>query len=212
MSEPTKVLPEKFVHWIYQGRAELVRRQAEGEDVPAHEIFLGFTRHNPAVVSHGPAGLNASIKGVGFVPRSELLQETLAGYMAHIEKGWRDGYSHEGLQVLMHYLYGDGCLDRIDLTRLGSLEMARDHTWRNYQADPTSTLLFFQPPAISYEIRGRVEIHEQGSPYHTLVNAQHDLYHQPHLERWAERPAYIFTIEEVYDNSATPKGFGTRIY
>jgi hypothetical protein len=41
------------------------------EDVPSHEIFLGFTRHNPAVVSSGREGLNASIKGVGYIPKGK---------------------------------------------------------------------------------------------------------------------------------------------
>ena len=211
MSEE-RTLPEEFIRWMYHGRAELIRRQAEGEQVPAHEIFLGFTRHNPAVVSYGPAGLNASIKGVGFVPRPEYLQETLAAYLEHIHRGWREGYSQEGLQLLMRFLYGPGCAERLDFFRLGSLELARDHSWTNYRTNPTATLLFYQPPAVSYEVRGHVEIHEAGSIYHTLVNAQHDVYHQPHEAGWNERPAYIFTIEEVYDNSATKKGFGRRVY
>ena len=59
------MIPEAFLKWAYDGRAALIRRQAEGERVAPHEIFLGFTRHNPAVVSDGPAGLNASIGGVG---------------------------------------------------------------------------------------------------------------------------------------------------
>lgn len=210
MTEP-RAIPAEFVRWAYEGRAELIRRQAQGEEVPAHEIFLGFARHNPAVVSNGPAGLNASIKGVGFVPKPEYLQESLEAYLAHIRRGWREGYSREGLQVLMRVLYGPGCRERIDFGRLGSLEMARAHSWANFQADPRVTLLFYQPPAISFEVRGHVEIHEEGSPYHTLLNAQHDVYHRPHPEGWAERPAYIFIFEEIYDNSATPQGFGKRL-
>jgi hypothetical protein len=205
-------LPQDFLRWMYHGRAELIRRQAEGEQVPAHEIFLGFTRHNPAVVSHGPAGLNASIKGVGFIPQPEFLQETLDAYLEHIHRGWREGYSQEGLQVLMRFLYGPGCAERLDFTRLGSLELAQDHSWTNYQANPTATLLFYQPPVVSYEVRGRVEIHEPGSIHHTLINAQHDVYHKPNEAVWSKRPAYLFTIEEIYDNSATKMGFGRQIW
>ena len=107
MSEQHSI-PEEFIRWMYHGRSELVRRQAEGEQVPAHEIFLGFTRHNPAVVSYGPAGLNASIKGVGFVPKPELVQETLDAYLEHIHRGWREGYGNEGLQLLMRPYTLDG--------------------------------------------------------------------------------------------------------
>ncbi len=204
-------LPEAFLNWVYRGRAELIRRQAEGEQVPHHEIFLGFTRHTPAIVSYGPAGLNASIKGVGFVPKEEYVRETLDAYLEHINRGWREGYSEEGLQLLVRLLYGEGCAGRIDFTKLGTLELARDHSWANFRANPACTLLFYQPPMISYELRGRVEIHTEGL-YHTLVNAQHDVYHRPYPERWPERPVYLFTIEQIFDNSATKKGYGRPIY
>lgn len=210
MSQP--VIPDSFIQWAYHQRADLIRRQAEGQEVPPHEIFLGFCRHTPAIVSYGPAGLNASIKGVGFLPKAAYLQETLDAYLAHIEAGWREGYSQAGLHILMRLLYGEGCADRIDFLKFGTLELARDHTWKNFRANPTATLLFYQPPVVSFEVRGKVEIHEQGSPYHLLINAQHDVYHQPAVERWPSRPAYVFCIEEIYDNSARQTGFGRRIY
>ena len=31
------------------------------------------------------------------------------------------------------------------------------------------------------------------------------------MERWKTQPAYIFRIEEIYDNSATKDGFGQRL-
>jgi hypothetical protein len=204
------VIPESFVQWAYVQRGELIRRQAEGEKVPSHEIFLGFSRHNPAIVSSGSGGLNASIKGVGFVPKQEHLQDTIDAYLAHINKGWRDGYSAEGLQLLMKHAYGVGCRDCIDFTMFSSLELAKKHSWANLTANPQVTLLFYEPPMISFEVRGRAEIFESGL-YHTLVNAQHDVYHKPNPARWADRPAYIFHIEEIWDNSASREGFGTQI-
>lgn len=206
-----KPIPEAFVTWAYRERAKLVHRQANGEAVPAHEVFLGFTRHNPAVVSHGPAGLNASIKGVGWVPKAAHLSDFLDAYMAHIQAGWREGYSEAGLQLLMKWIYGPGCGDKIDFALLGSLELAKTHTWANLRANKECTLLFFEPPMVSFEARGHVEIHEHGDAYHALINAQHDLYHQPHRERWADRPAYLFHIEEMFDNSVSKQGFGKRI-
>jgi hypothetical protein len=204
-------IPDAFIQWAYHGRAKLIRRQAQGEQIMPHEIFLGFCRHTPAIVSCGPAGLNASIKGVGFVPKPEYLQETLDAYLQHIAQGWHEGYSEKGLQLLMTLLYGESCQERIDFNRFGTLELARDHTWQNLQVAPQVTLLFYQPPAVSYEVRGRAEIHLEGSPYHRLLNAQHDVYHKPNPERWNERPAYLFTVEEIFDNSVTPQGFGKQI-
>jgi len=210
-STMSKEIPKLFIQWAYAGRAELVRRQAEGEPVPAHEIFLGFTRHNPVVISHGSAGLNGSVKGVGFIPKPEYLDETLNAYLEHINQGWREGYSQQGLQLLMRYLYGPGCLERIDFTLFGSLELARRHSYTNLQENNNVTLLFYQPPTMSFEVRGRAEIHQAGSKYHTLLNAQHDVYHRPNPARWPERPAYLFHIEAIWDNSNTQQGFGTQI-
>jgi hypothetical protein len=203
--------PEEFLRWAYDGRAELVRRQVRGEVQP-HELLLGFSRHTPAVVSYGPAGLNAAIKGVGFLPKPRYLKETLDAFLEHIDRGWREGYREEGLKLLVRLLYDEGCRERLDFTKLGSLELARGHSWENLRANPKVTLLFYQPPNISYEVRGRAEIHEEGSLYHLLINAQHDVYHRPERACWATRPAYVFLIEEIYDNSARDGGFGRRIY
>jgi len=39
----------------------------------------------------------------------------------------------------------------------------------------------------------------------------HDTYHYVPPEKRAGRPAYIFSVEEVYDNSATREVFGRRL-
>ncbi len=208
---PPIIFPLPFKRWAYDQRAEMIRRQAAGQKIAPQDIFLGFCRHTPAIVSHGPAGLNASIKGVGFLPKPEHLQATLDLYLAHIRRGWRENYSEEGLKLLVELLYSPAAEERIDFSRFGTLELARDHTWKNLRADPTVTLLFYQPPVVSFELRGRAEIHEDGSPYHLFLNAQHDVFHKPAPERWAQRPAYVFVIEEIYDNSANDSGFGKRL-
>lgn len=203
-------LPEAFCKWAYDERAEMVRRMASGEKVPHETVFLGFTRHNPAFITHGPAGTNGSIKGVGFVPKKEYLEETLEGYLRHIDRGWREGYSQEGLDLLVKYLWSPEAKNRIDFSIMGSLEMAKKHTWTNVQDNKDVTLLFFQPPRVSFEVRGEVEVVTEG-PYHLYLNAQHDVYHKPNKDRWAGRPAYIVHIKEVYDNSASAEGFGQRL-
>lgn len=203
-------LPEPFYKWAYTGRAEMVRRMAGGERVPPEQVFLNFTRHCPTFVSSGPAGLNGAVKGTGFVPKAEYLQETTDAYLAHINQGYREGYSEAGLQLLVKHIWGEDCADRLDFSILGSLELARKHSWDNYLANPEVVLCYFQPPVASFEVRGILEIHRSG-PYHTFVNAQHDTYHRPAPERWPDRPAYIIHVKEIYDNSASREGFGTRL-
>jgi len=154
--------------------------------------------------------LNGSVKGVGFVPKKEYLDETLEAYIRHIDKGWREGYSQEGLSLLVKYIWSPEAKSRIDFSIMGSLEMAFKHSWANFQANKEVTLLFFQPPMVSYEVRGEIEIMKEGT-YHLYLNAQHNVYHKPNKERWANRPAYIIHIEEIFDNSASREGFGVKI-
>ena len=184
------VLPEKFINWAYNGRAELVRRQAAGEKVSHEEIFLGFTRHTPTFISNGSAGLNGSIKGIGFLPKKQYLDETLEAYMEHINRGWREGYSEDGLAVLMRYMWGEGCRERIDFSILGSIELAKKHSWINYQENCETTLVYYQPPAITYEVRGKMEIYATRNT--SVLAAQHDVCHKP--GRCLAFPAYLHPI------------------
>ena len=70
---------------------------------------------------------------------------------------------------------------------------------------------------VSYKLKGTIEIYDEVSSgktelYQRFINAQHDVYHTPSgMELWQKRPAYIFRIEEIYDNSASRNGFGERL-
>ena len=203
---------EKFFKWAFETRAKNVMAIYNGEDISRDRLFLNFTSHNPALVTNGPGGLNASIKGVGFVPKPEYLEEILAKYMKHIESydGDNQAYSQRGLKILVEELYDPSVRHRIDFTRITTLEMAKNHTWANVQDNNEATYIFYQPPVISYELRGKITIDDEGI-YKKFVNAQHDVYHAPNVERWVKRPALVFDIEEVYDNSVSKTGFGKQM-
>ena len=209
---------EGFFKWAFDTRASTVLRLQQGEKMPPEKVFLSFCSHNPAFVSDGPAGLNASIKGIGFLPKDEYLEETLEAYLEHI-RTYTPGdkeYSNRGLEVLVKWMYGEKAQERIDFSRVGSLELAKRHSYDNYKVNPKATLLFYEPPAISYELRGRMEIHDENDSgkreiYQQFINAQHDVYHYPDTSRWLTRPAYIFRIEEVFDNSVSKTRFGQQM-
>lgn len=61
---------------------------------------------------------------------------------------------------------------------------------------------------ISFEVRGNVEVHSDDQ-YSMFANAIHDIYHSKNTQI-ASKPAYIMTIEEIFDNSV--QGFGKKIY
>ena len=214
----------RFFTWAYRTRGNTVKALAEGVEMSPEKVFLSFTSHDPVIISHGPAGLNGSVKGIGFIPREEYLEAALAEYIEHIKTydPADKTYSQRGLQLLMKWLYSEEAEKTVDFEHIYSVEMAFKHSWANFQDNSDATLLFYQPPMRSYEVRGRMEIigqrHEIGSisPFELpllqqFINAQHDVYHAPNIERWVTRPAYRFTVEEIFDNSASKNGFGTVI-
>ncbi len=209
---------ESFFNWAFRTRANTVMKIMNKEEMSPEKVFLSFCSHDPALVSNGPAGLNASIKGIGFMPKPEYLEETLEAYIKHIETydGNDKEYGQRGLEVLVKYLYGPEVQHRVDFSCIGSLEMAKKHSYANYKVNPEATIIFYQPPMISYELRGKMEIHDEMDTgkreiYQQFLNAQHDVYHRPDRNRWLRYPAYVFRIEEIWDNCVTKDGFGTQM-
>ncbi len=202
-------IPERFVKLVFDGRAKIVRQMLDGEPMDKNQLFIGFTRHSPAVITNGSAGLNGSIKGTGFVPNKEYLPDILQKYKAHIENSSPETYSQKGLEILWEEVWSKP--ERFDVTRMATIELAKRHTWTNLNENPNCSILFYQPPVVSYECRATVEIFTEG-PIHQFVNAQHDVYHQPNPNIWKDRPVYLFTIHEIIDKSVTKTGFGKTIW
>ena len=130
---------ESFFKWAFDTRGKTVIALNNGEEISKEKMFLSFCSHDPAFVSNGPAGLNASIKGIGFLPKDEYLEETLEAYINHIKTFDPEDktYSKRGLEVLIKYMYGEEARERIDFTKVGSLEMAKKHSYANYKANPS---------------------------------------------------------------------------
>ena len=119
----------------------------------------------------------------------------------------------------MEYLYlpRKEAYVRLDFTKMSTMELAKNkpwsskHTWKIVQTSKSACLLFYRPPHISFELHGHLDIHTKGT-YCEFVGAVHDAFHYvPAEKRRADRPVYIFNVEEVYDNSPAPNAYGTRI-
>lgn len=217
---------KSFFNWAYKKRAATIKSLLDKEEISHEKLFLSFTSHNPAIISSGSKGLNASIKGIGWLPKAEHMPKILEIYKQHIKTYSKDDntYGQRGLEILYKYLYSeDAEASIIDFTKIASIEMAFVHSWYNFLENPQATLLFYQPPVISYELRGKMSIKgerhkkdaiiksEELDIYQQFVNAQHDMYHAANVDRWKTRPVYVFDIEEIYDNSANQNGFGRKL-
>jgi len=203
MEMEEKTLPEEFIQRIFRERVSTIRRMIRKE-LSDKELYVAFLRHTPIMATDGIAGVNAAVKGVGFVVKDDLLPETLSNLKEIIEN---NPSKEDALKFLLENLYVEG---KLDFRKLSSLELAKKHTYQNLSENKQAVLLFFIPPITSYEVRCKVEIHLNGL-YHEYVNAVHDLFHKPKTKRdWSKTPAYIFNIEEIYDNSADK--MGVKIY
>ena len=203
MEMEEKTLPEEFIQRIFRERVSTIRRMIRKE-LSDKELYVAFLRHTPIMATDGIAGVNAAVKGVGFVVKDDLLPETLSNLKEIIEN---NPSKEDALKFLLENLYVEG---KLDFRKLSSLELAKKHTYQNLSENKQAVLLFFIPPITSYEVRCKVEIHLNGL-YHEYVNAVHDLFHKPKTKRdWSKTPAYIFNIEKIYNNSADK--MGVKIY
>ncbi len=195
-------IPAEFIEYAFRERVSALRSMLDKG--LGQSALIGFTRHNPAIITCGPAGPNGSIKGIGFIHKPEHLQSTLDKLREELKRPYD---VKRAARFLLEEIYVE---DLIDFIRLTTLELAKGHTWENVRSNPRATVLFFTPPVTSYEVRCSVEIHE-GGPVWEFVNAVHDVFHRPRVRRdWSRTPAYLFEIEEIYDNGA--EAMGRRIF
>ncbi len=197
------MIPEEFIRYAFEERVAGVRKLAEGKFGP--DALIGFTRHNAAIITCGPAGVNGSIKGIGFIHRDELLPETIEKLRKELSRSYDP---KRALQFLLEEIY---VRERVDFTKFVSLELAKKHTWKNVKSGRgEATILFFTPPSTSYEVRCEVEVHEDGLVWE-YANAIHDVFHRPERRRdWNKTPAYLFRIKGIYNNSED--AMGVKIY
>lgn len=198
------MIPNEFVDYAFWERVKLIRYMMKGR--MDNSVLIGFTRHNAAIITCGKEGLNGSIKGIGFIHKKEYLRDTLQ----KMRRELTEEYSPmKAAKFLLNEIY---IKEKIDFGKFITLELAKKHTWENLvnSKEKRATILFFTPPSTSYEVRCRVEIHENDEVWE-YANSLHDIFHRPKIKRkWENTPAYLFKIERIYDNSEDK--MGTRIF
>ena len=234
-------LPESFLRWNYFPRRKALLDLVNGHSiVDADRFFLESTRHNPALCTafqeeDGQIFVNAKIVGVGYVARRKYMDAAMRAFDEHLEYGDKlfaknqtreeiernsREYQRKGASLLLEYLYFEDpkiAHERVDFGKMSTIELALSkphsskHTWQIIQHNLSACLLFYQPPSISFEIRGKIEIHRNDS-YSEFVNLVHDSFHYaPTKETRRKRPVYVVNVDEVYDNNPSPTAFGKRI-
>lgn len=197
-------VPDDWVDYIFRKRRETIVLMSQGK-LNADRIYIEFTRTLPAIVSYGPVGLNASVKMVGLMPRDEVFDEFYDKLTRFVET---KPNRRQVLDFLLNEIYVE---DKLDLTKLFTLDLAKKNTWRNINENKEAVLIFFTPPSKSYMVRAEVTIHTDDK-YFWFANMMHDLFHVVPTkgEVVSRSPAYVFHIKEIWDKSADK--FGVKIY
>ena len=232
-------LPNEFLRWNYFPRRKLLRDVLENKISMDNRFLIEFMKHTPVLCTamvrdDGEIEVNGKVIGIGYVLKKKFLMEAIKDFEDHMRRSdevyrkilsnkseakiFREDHARRGIKLLLKHVYLDEneAYRRIDFEVLSTIELAKrrvnssKHTWNIVQKCSRACLVFYQPPIISFELRGIITIHVD-DVYHKFVNLVHDSYHYTPPENRSDRPVYIFHVEEAYDNSATPNGFGRRI-
>jgi hypothetical protein len=231
-------LPDEFLRWNYLPRRKALLQMVNQRSMRNMDrFFLESTRHNPALCTafqreDGQMFVNAKIVGIGYVVKERYISEAMKVFAEHLrygdellekarapaetKKGSSEFQKRCALLLIEHLYFEDLRIARehIDFGRMSTIELALSHpgsskhTWQIVQHNLNACLLFYQPPSISFEVHGKIEIHEKDA-CSKFVNLVHDSFHYSPTR--TERPVYIFHVEEVYDNGPSSSQFGKRI-
>ncbi len=204
-------LPDKFIEWSIKKRLATVER------IRKNEMPELAGAHNGMVASHGMRRLdskftiNCAVKGMGFLPKSEKLEELL-----NLLAATKDS-SVERKITILESLYNNG-KDIFDRTKQVSLELYatpefETHTFLNQMTDPGVSIVFLDFP--SYELRCIAQLLHPNDPKLSkyeqkvveYINAIHDYFHGA-----APRKSIgvIYHVIEVFDNTPS-KARGRRV-
>ena len=198
----TVELPENFLKWQAESRRELFDRLLAAEEIP----FLAS--HLPVVATRSEGDrINLANKGVGLVPRAELVGFYLGLYRDTFASGegrpWADTLA-DRVDAALHLVQHP---EHIDATRLGSLEIFEGETFRNVRSDPRVSLLYTGegPRYPSFQMDVVAQIQKPGDPLYEFLVASRMLfeYEHFHIAQPGYPYAYAFSVRGVRDK--TPK-------
>ncbi len=200
-------IPSPLLQWLAQSRCNLLDDLEQGRQVQA------FPAHLPVTATWSGKGefpVNLSVKGIGLVPRRDLLSK-YAHTFEEVFKQAQDmdwGQSFPLRASALRALYSDP--SQCDPGLLGGLEIFEGKTLQNLTGDPRISLLYMgmlpQPQRVSYlsfQINGRVEKRNPHDLYYRVLLAARRLFEfdRFHLPQSRYPLAYLVKVTEVLDKS-----------
>ncbi len=218
------IIPERFLRWLASSRIRFL------EDMKLGRPMRYFSAHLPVVAtwnnnSEEPFPVNLTVKGIGLIPRKELLMDYIDLFEATIAEASRMPW-HESLSIrigAMERLYSD--IENFDASLLGGLEIFEGTAFKNMRDNPCASLLYMgvwmehdrgtvspeRPVAvqyISFQVNGRVEILEKDNLYYRYLLSARRLFEfdRFHLYQPDYPYGYLINVIEVRDKSPWSRG------
>lgn len=200
-------LPAPFLAWQSRARLEMfdLLREQGAQAVrtqPAHLPVL-------ATLGDGPFAMNLSTRGIGLLPRPELLDQFTRLFEETLREvadmAWEESLDQR--LAVVKALYAN--VAQLDASILGGLEIFEGQTLRNLRQNPLASLLYTgqAPRYPSYQLNGVVRLVGEGDPSYRFLLAGRELFardpfhvHQIHYP-WG----YLFYVVETRDKTPYPR-------
>jgi hypothetical protein len=200
-------IPVHMLQWMVTSRCNLLEALQAGKSIDF------FAAHLPVLATLGETGafaVNLSVKGIGLVPRLDLMEE-YTGVFTEIfqtasQENWKESLDQR-TQVLAK-LYSD--IENFDPSLMGGLEIFEGQTFHNLKKEKYVSLLFTgmkrhpeRMQYLSFQVNGNAEILDKGNPYYRYLLAARKLFEFDnfHLPQIDYPFGYLIRVTEVLDKS-----------
>lgn len=200
---PSKELPQKFLHWITEGRRamynKILNKDTDGRFHSAHlPVMTTYSKDTTFP-------FNSSNKGVGFLPKPEYLEYFIERFKKAQKDTegipWQDCLKQR-IEAISEFYLDETKMDRRLMT---SLEIFERTTFNNIQTTPVSSLHYAgnSPVFISFTLNCVVEMCGVEDRRHVFIRLARTMFEFDsfHISQTNFPYAYLFWISEVSDKT-----------
>lgn len=216
-------IPVHFLEWLASSRIKFLN------DMKAGKPMRYFSAHLPVMSTwnnDSPFPVNMTVKGIGLIPKTELLHDYIDIFEAAIADAhtmpWNESLNKR-IDVV-NRLYSN--VENFDPTMLGGLEIFEGTALKNLRENPYASFLYVgmlanpegaqcvspQNPVgiqyVSFQVNGKVDILTKDNQYYKFLLTARKLFEfdKFHLYQPDYPFGYLIKVIEVKDKSPWPRG------
>lgn len=192
-------LPDEFIEWQIERRKEGIQDLLLGKG-------SGYEAHLPVMSTYGSKGfkLNLAVKGVGLLPREDLIIDYVKEWALLINNCISSGWNKTGKKRLESLLNFYSSPEIFDKESLVSIEMYGTKTYNNIKKNKTCALLFTDlgyKDLVSYQVNCKVKIKQFPDKVYRYAVLLHSLFHSKPMYDYP----YVYQLDVVGVLDKRPK-------